>query len=301
MKRFESILLAIDVASLGPADEELPLEVASAAAAAASAADVFPGSTVTLIAVVTEDPGLTELAERRLRASIVPLLGEREVTVVAAAGKPHVRIIQQVLRGGHDLLIVAARQQGLITRSIAGATAVRLITTCPAAVWVAPRRFEVGRRVVLSAVALHDLTPEVLEISATIVALRGGKWHVLHVPEYPQEGAMRLRDASRADVEAYERECRDAAWAKLHELCDPLAAETGVTPKLWMAEGRPSEQILLASAKLAADVVVMGTIGRKGLAGMLIGNTAERVFNSSECSVLAIKPAGFESPVKLDD
>jgi len=68
-----------------------------------------------------------------------------------------------------------------------------------------------------------------------------------------------------------------------------------------MAEGRPSEQILLASAKLAADLVVMGTVGRSGIAGVLIGNTAERFFASSESSVLAIKPEGFRCPIKPED
>jgi nucleotide-binding universal stress UspA family protein len=49
------------------------------------------------------------------------------------------------------------------------------------------------------------------------------------------------------------------------------------------------------------DLIVMGTVGRIGLSGMLIGNTAERILNNVNCSVLAVKPDGFTSPVKLDD
>jgi nucleotide-binding universal stress UspA family protein len=41
----------------------------------------------------------------------------------------------------------------------------------------------------------------------------------------------------------------------------------------------------------------MGTVGRAGLPGVLIGNVAETVFKHAECSVLALKPEGFVSPV----
>ena len=53
-------------------------------------------------------------------------------------------------------------------------------------------------------------------------------------------------------------------------------------------------------AQLDADLVVMGTVGRTGIAGLFIGNTAEMVLEQVQCSVLAVKPAGFVSPVQAD-
>lgn len=55
----------------------------------------------------------------------------------------------------------------------------------------------------------------------------------------------------------------------------------------------------LAQAK-AIDLIVIGTVSRKGIAGFLIGNTAEKVLQQVNCSVLTIKPEGFTSPVKTD-
>ena len=43
----------------------------------------------------------------------------------------------------------------------------------------------------------------------------------------------------------------------------------------------------------------MGTVGRHGLSGILIGNTAEDILSNVDCSVLALKPDGFVSPVRL--
>jgi nucleotide-binding universal stress UspA family protein len=49
------------------------------------------------------------------------------------------------------------------------------------------------------------------------------------------------------------------------------------------------------------DLIVMGTVARTGLGGLLIGNTAESVLQRVDCSVLAVKPEGFVSPVRLED
>jgi universal stress protein E len=50
-----------------------------------------------------------------------------------------------------------------------------------------------------------------------------------------------------------------------------------------------------------ADVVVMGTASRSGIAGFLMGNTAEWILKTLRCSVLAVKPEGFRSPVGAAD
>ena len=49
------------------------------------------------------------------------------------------------------------------------------------------------------------------------------------------------------------------------------------------------------------DLIVMGTVGRTGVSGVVMGNTAEKVLRRVRCSVLAVKPHTFISPVKLDD
>jgi nucleotide-binding universal stress UspA family protein len=45
----------------------------------------------------------------------------------------------------------------------------------------------------------------------------------------------------------------------------------------------------------------MGTVARIGVAGLFIANTAEAILEQIECSVLAVKPEGFETPVSLED
>ena len=54
-------------------------------------------------------------------------------------------------------------------------------------------------------------------------------------------------------------------------------------------------------AMAGVDLVVMGTVTHTGIAGFFIGTTAEDVLRQVDCSVLTVKPEGFESPVRLDD
>ncbi|MDJ0891306.1 MAG: universal stress protein, partial [Gammaproteobacteria bacterium] len=41
------------------------------------------------------------------------------------------------------------------------------------------------------------------------------------------------------------------------------------------------------------------TVGRTGIPGFFIGNTAENLLSQVECSVLTVKPSGFVTPVEL--
>ena len=51
--------------------------------------------------------------------------------------------------------------------------------------------------------------------------------------------------------------------------------------------------------RLGVGLIVMGTVARTGLSGLFMGNTAEEILRSVDCSVLAVKPEGFVTPVKL--
>jgi len=47
------------------------------------------------------------------------------------------------------------------------------------------------------------------------------------------------------------------------------------------------------------DLIVMGTVGRTGIPGFIMGNTAETILNQINGSVFAIKLEGFVTPITL--
>ena len=68
-----------------------------------------------------------------------------------------------------------------------------------------------------------------------------------------------------------------------------LAAVTGVPrEQVHITQGAPAEAIIDAAKRLDVDVIVIGTIARSGAAGLVIGNTAERILDRVDVDVLAV-------------
>ncbi len=57
----------------------------------------------------------------------------------------------------------------------------------------------------------------------------------------------------------------------------------------------------LIAKRIEADLIVMGTVARTGVPGLIMGNSAETILSQIDCSVLAIKPPGFVSPIRAED
>ncbi|HEX7253007.1 MAG TPA: universal stress protein, partial [Thermoanaerobaculia bacterium] len=53
--------------------------------------------------------------------------------------------------------------------------------------------------------------------------------------------------------------------------------------------GAPDEAITAAARDQKADLVVMGTHGRKGVSRFFLGSVASRVISTSECPVMTVR------------
>lgn len=71
-----------------------------------------------------------------------------------------------------------------------------------------------------------------------------------------------------------------------------------ITPKTIAIKGDPKETLPLYANEIDAKLVVMGAVARIGIAGLIIGNTAENTLYRLNQSVLAIKPKGFKTSTK---
>ena len=68
-----------------------------------------------------------------------------------------------------------------------------------------------------------------------------------------------------------------------------LAAEFGLDASALHAKGGDPEQVIPSIAdKLKSQIIVIGMVGRKGLKGKLIGNTAEKVLHNANRDILAV-------------
>jgi nucleotide-binding universal stress UspA family protein len=67
----------------------------------------------------------------------------------------------------------------------------------------------------------------------------------------------------------------------------------GLSGEALVREGLPAAAIVEAADSLGADLIVMGTRGRTGLAHALLGSVAERTLRTAPCPVLTVRaPSG---------
>ena len=66
----------------------------------------------------------------------------------------------------------------------------------------------------------------------------------------------------------------------------------GVEATAEIVVGYAAEEIIAVAEKIGADMIIMGTHGRKGIDRILFGSVAEKVVMNSPIPVLTIRPAG---------
>jgi nucleotide-binding universal stress UspA family protein len=215
-----------------------------------------------------------------------------------AWGRPFHVIIGEALRRPTQLVLMTAHGEGQGETPFFGSTAMHLFRKCPVPVWVVkPRRARRIRRV-LAAVDPAESPPEGVELNAEILGAaleiatsENAELHVCHAFSTLSERV--IPQESRAYVRELRRRVREA----LGRLLSPLELSVD-DRRVHMLNGDPGQVIPEFVAKEKIDLLVMATIARTGVPGLLIGNTAERMLQSVDCSVLAIKPRGFVSPVQ---
>lgn len=110
---------------------------------------------------------------------------------------------------------------------------------------------------------------------------------VIHVvsPIVPMAGEGYVSPKMYEEIAASTR-----SWAQ--KQLDKLLAkakQTGVRAKGFVLEGGAHEQIVRFAKSKRADLLVLGTHGRSGLAKLFLGSVAGRVVTGATCPVLTVR------------
>lgn len=134
---------------------------------------------------------------------------------------------------------------------------------------------------VLAATDFSETSGRALEMAVSLARDAGAELSVVHVCEIPSYTDF----AAPVDLVT---PITDVAETKLDELVRSLR---DVCPgaKGMVRVGAPWEQILAAAAERGADLVVVGTHGRRGFAHAFMGSVAERVVRLSPIPVLTVR------------
>lgn len=274
--------------------------------------DVIPHipKAVGLLTDIAEPAELESLVSKDHRNRLLQIASEYsdtgvEIDVVVASGKLAVEIVRQVIRKGHDLVIKSAdgdSRRGYFFSGVAQS----LMRTCPTPVWVLKPDIHGDFKRILAAVDVDDddeahlnMNTQIVEIAIGIAARENAELHLVSVCDLWMESAMRRR-AGDAEIDAILTARCDQAREQLRQKLQQAEADMDRT-KIHVMHGTPSDKIHEVAGNIEADLIVLGTVCRTGIAGFLVGNTAEQLLARLDCSVLALKPEGFQTPVTIDD
>ncbi|MCK5810886.1 MAG: universal stress protein [Cocleimonas sp.] len=213
---------------------------------------------------------------------------DNEITcLVKIAAKPSIGVIQQVLRGHHDLLMVSTRDKS-IAESMLGSTSLEIMRRCPCPIWaVKPEKNERKKMMV----GIHfdnkledrneSLNKELLRLTSLFKRATTEELHLVNVvnKSTPEADAKNL-----SEIEAL------VTQSNISDLKVSIEILEGDVTKVLSTYARDNSIAL----------VMLGMLSRTGLVGFFIGNTAEKILDDLDCSVVTVKPNSFVSPITLD-
>ena len=120
--------------------------------------------------------------------------------------------------------------------------------------------------------------------ACTLGGTAGAKIHLLHAYMIPVAPAGPGQTVSKQYVDQFVADSK----ARLQELGSKLCDGAALGPFL-VESGDPRDVILEQAQKLHADLIVMGTHGRRGITRALLGSVAESVVRTAHCSVLVVR------------
>jgi nucleotide-binding universal stress UspA family protein len=223
-------------------------------------------------------------------------------------GTPFLEIIREVLRNEHDLVMTTAEGRGGLKDRLFGSTTLHLMRKCPCPVWVMkPSQAELPARI-LAAVdpapldeGQHAINIKIMDLATSLARRQQCKLLVVHTWTFPAENSLRSGYLVASDaLDRWVDDARDLHRRRLAEFLRPYPLQA-LKAQVYMLKGEPGHLIPELAVKLEVGLIVMGTVSRIGVAGLLIGNTAEKILRRVDCSVLTVKPDGFVTPVRLDE
>ena len=129
-----------------------------------------------------------------------------------------------------------------------------------------------------------DGSPEsarALDLATKIAADDAAHIEIVHVREYMLAGraGMQTTRANEEDLEAIVRKQADELAAGGTDVT--LTVVTSTT-------GGPAHVLADQAEQSGADVIIVGTRGHTGLAGLLLGSVTQRLLHISPCPVMAV-------------
>ena len=136
-------------------------------------------------------------------------------------------------------------------------------------------------RRIVAATDFSDVSLAAIETAFSLASETGATLYLLYVMELPLAIDPVVGIVGPPVQEQYE--------AEMERLSELVPVNMKEKVEFVVLEGVPARKIAEFAASCGADLIVVGTHGRKGLSRMLLGSTAESLLREAPCQVLIAK------------
>ena len=202
--------------------------------------------------------------------------------------------------------MITAEGKSALAEMLFGSTSMHLMRKCPCPVWVMKSSQPKQYSRILAAVdpapldeKRNALNMKIMDLATSLAQLEQSELHIIHTWALYREfslghGHLKIPQ-SEFDKLVRKTEIMHGRW--FSQLLREYPLET-LNCQTHLLHGDAGTLIPELAKEKAVDLIVMGTVCRTGVAGLLIGNTAENVLRRVQCSVLTVKPDGFVTPMR---
>jgi len=218
------------------------------------------------------------------------------------SGKPYTKtVVDHLQQNRYDLVIKLSEDVNKKGKSGYGSLDISLIRKSPTPVFFInhevghtdKRQIFVAIDPVTSVQQVEELNKTLLKTADNMASYYGDTIiEVLSCWRFEHETFMRdsvFSGQSEEEIDALVEDERKAHEDALNALLDSVQLDNA--HQVHIFKGRADEVIPNFMKDHDDDLLLMGTIGRVGLSGFFLGNTAENIFNALDSSLLTIKPS----------
>ncbi len=212
-----------------------------------------------------------------------------------AIGIPSEEILKAAKGEGVELIVVGTQGRTGLEHVLLGSTAERVVKNAPCPVLTvrsalsqdsspAPIAF---RRIVIP-LDFSDCSLDALEFAIQLARRFEASMTLLHVLEWAWL-RLHFTVAELAEGESPRRDIESC----LAQYADVIRGQGLTADTVIHGGGAPADFVIETANRRNADVIIMGTHGRRGLSRALIGSVAEGVLRRASCPVITVKSPKF--------
>ena len=243
-------------------------------------------------------PGLIRDAGKTWNEFTADIPGASGLELAVEIDNPVFAILRRVREQSVDLLILGTHGTSPPDRG-AGTLATACVRKAMASVLLVRDPHTGPFTSIVACIDFSATSRKALEQAVRMAEHDAAVLHVLHVFNAPWH-RLHYRAPTPQAAPDYQKQYRDGLRRRLEAFCEPLHGEMARLETRYAVfdVAGHGHGITEFVKQVGGDLVVLGTRGRTNLRDLLLGSTAERVVRDAPCSILAVKPEGFEHPLR---